>query len=351
MAISTVNVVVPGSGDGPIADISTLVGSKTVELTGRFSGRYVLLGSHNGFTFTPILEFEAGGEESIKQTLDMALSFVRLRAEAGNPVGVTLNISGVTSGTNRFTTLGTYLPGTSGMQPIIDLQGMFPPTSVELDLNFICLGGFEGILVVRGSMDGLHFTPMASFRADPQPIYQSGAPAPILDFSPVRTKDLIRFIQLDLQGIVSATTVISFGGANPASGGGGTGTTTISFTEEEGRVAIGATEVILYEWSTNLSLIPPAQMVTAQIEAIIQTIAADPAGATFRVYVGSTTPGDTVGGTLRATINTVTGAEQLASNTGAAFANPGGLRLVQVTGQAAGGGFQAAIRSASVVIS
>lgn len=350
MAISTINVVVPGSGDGPVANISTLVGSKTVELTGRFSGRYVLLGSHNGVNFTPIMEFESGGEESIKQTLDLALASVFLRSEAGNPVGVTLNISGVTSGTNRFTTLGTYLPGTSGLQPIIDLQGVFPPTSVEQDINIICLGGFEGILIVRGSMDGMNFTPMASFRADQQPVYMSGAPSPILDFSPERTKDLVRFIQLDLQGIVTTTTVISYGGANPATGGGGTNSATIAFTEEEGRVALDIPEVILYEWAANLSLIPIAQMVTAQIEAIIQSIVADPVGATFRVYVGSVTPNDTTGGTLRATINTVAGTEILASNVGAAFANPGGLCLIQVTGQAAGAGFQAAIRSLSVVI-
>jgi hypothetical protein len=349
MAISTVNVVVPGSGDGPVANLSTLVGSKTVELTGRFSGRYILLGSHNGVNFTPIMEFDAGGEESIKQTLDLAVASVLLRSEATSPVGVTLNISGVTSGTNHFTTLGTYLPGTSGLQPIIDLNVLFPPTSVEQDINIICLGGFEGILVVRGSMDGIHFTPMASFRADHQPINLSG-PAPILNFSASLTKDLIRYIQLDLQGIVSDTTVVSYGGANPPTSGGGSGSASVAVAEEEGRVAVDGTEELLYEWAANLSLIPLAQNISAQIQAIIQTIVADPAGATFRVYVGSVTPGDTTGGTLRATISTVTGTEQIASNVGAPFANPGGVVLIQITGQSAGVGFQAAIRSVSLIL-
>jgi len=36
MSISIVNVVVPSSGDGPIANIANLVGKKTVELSGTF---------------------------------------------------------------------------------------------------------------------------------------------------------------------------------------------------------------------------------------------------------------------------------------------------------------------------
>jgi hypothetical protein len=350
MSISTINVVVPSSGDGPIANISSLVGDKTFELTGLFEGRYLLLGSHNGVNFTPILEFESNGEESIKTTLDLALSHVRLNANASSPVGVTLNVTGVTTaGTNHFTTLGTLAPGATGLQPIIDLNTVFPPTGVEEDITLICIGGFAGLLTIRGSMDGAHFTPMASFRADPQMPSLLGSNQ-ILYFSPSKTKDLIRYLQLDLNGVVSSTTVVTYGGANPATGGGGSGETVISVSDEESKLA-DDTEVILYQWPINLSLIPIAQVVSVQFNANIQTIGADPTGATFRVYVGSTTPGNTAGGTLRAVLNTVSGSQEQASYTGAGFANPGGICQIQVTGQSAGALFQAAIYGVSITIS
>lgn len=217
MSITTVNVLVPTSGDGPIASISHLVGSKTVELTGRFSGRYVLYGAHAGSSFTPILEFEAGGDESIRQTLDLAISTVYLRAESSNPSGVTLNISGVTSGTNYFTTVGTLSTGNSGLQSVIDLYALFPPSGIEQDINFICTGDFKGTISVRGSMDGSHFTPMASFRIDQQSPSLLGNSS-IFKFTPVRTKDLVRYLQLDVVGAVISTTVITCGGSNPTYG-------------------------------------------------------------------------------------------------------------------------------------
>ena len=70
MSISIVPVVVPASGDGPIASIANLVGAKTVELSGTFTGRYVLLGSQNGANFVPVAFFDSDGKESIKVTLE-----------------------------------------------------------------------------------------------------------------------------------------------------------------------------------------------------------------------------------------------------------------------------------------
>lgn len=42
MAIGTINIPVPVTGDGPIVDISSLVGDKTYELTGRPVGSILL---------------------------------------------------------------------------------------------------------------------------------------------------------------------------------------------------------------------------------------------------------------------------------------------------------------------
>lgn len=347
MAISIVNVVVPVSGDGPIASIANLVGEKTVELSGRFVGRYILLGSHNGVNFTPVLIFDANGEESIKLTLKLALNSVRVRAAASSPVGVTMNVSGILEpGSNLFTTLGTLTPGMSGIQPTIDLAALFPPTGIEQDINFLCEGGFDGLITVRGSMDGTHFNPIDGFRTDNQPVSLLG-PAPLLEFSPITTKDLIRYIQIEITAVISTTTIITLGGANPVTGA-APAPKLLEVSEEEGRVLFGQTEAILYEWAINLSDLPIGPAIVAQINAVIQVIPAL-SQADFNVYIGSITPGNTAGGTLRTNINTVLGTEELATSTSVPFANPGNKCLIQVTGVGNGPAVQAIIRAVTVV--
>ena len=93
MSISIVTVTVPPFGDGPIADVSALVGAKTVTLAGFFEGAYVLLASHDDATFDPVLTFNADGKESIKLTLPDAYKSVRVRTVANNfhPAGVEPN--------------------------------------------------------------------------------------------------------------------------------------------------------------------------------------------------------------------------------------------------------------------
>jgi hypothetical protein len=212
MAIGTVNVVVPSSGDGPIANIANLVSEKTVELSGRFDGRYILLGSHNGVNFVPVLIFDANGEESIKLTLSLALVAVRVRAAASSPSGVTMNVSGVLGVSNNlFATVATLPPGASGPQPPINLATLFPPTGLDQDINFLCVGGFQGLITIKGSMDGIHFNPIESFRTDNHPPSLLGSPA-ILEFSPLTTQDLIRYLQIDITGTVTNTTIITMGG-------------------------------------------------------------------------------------------------------------------------------------------
>lgn len=348
MSISIVNVTVPASGDGPIASIANLVGEKTVELSGRFVGRYVLLGSHNGADFVPVLIFDANGEESIKQTLPLAVSSVRVRAHASSPVGVTMNVSGVLSpGANLFTPVTSLAPGASGIQAAIDLFTLFPPTGMEEDINFFCKGSFDGLITVEGSMDGVHYNPIGGFRTDSQPVSLIGS-APVLEFSPIKSNDLVRYVRLVVEGRILSTTIITVGGANPTTSL-APAPKLIELCEEEGRVAIGDTEVILYEWAINLSDLPLVDPIAVQINAIIEVTPAL-SQADFNVYVGSTTPGNTVGGTLRANVNTVLGTEELVTVTGVAFANPGGECLVQITGVGNYPGVLANIRAVSIAI-
>ena len=108
MSIGIVNVVVPVSGDGPIASVANLIGKKTVELSGTFKGRYILLGTQNDVDFVPVAIFDANGEESIRIAVALALSSVRVRSQAQAPFNVTMNVSGVLGvGANQFTTVAT----------------------------------------------------------------------------------------------------------------------------------------------------------------------------------------------------------------------------------------------------
>ena len=61
MAISIVNLVIPKTGDGPIVDVSTMVGLKTVTVSGGFTGVYTLLASHDDVNFDPIVSFSYNG--------------------------------------------------------------------------------------------------------------------------------------------------------------------------------------------------------------------------------------------------------------------------------------------------
>lgn len=128
--IATYIVPVPTSGEGALVDVSALVGPKTVVLTGRFRGIYDLLASHDDSHFVPVLQFDAGGVEGVRQTVSGSFKSLRLRATLPEttPLGaVTCEVSGVESaGNNHFTTLASLAAGFTGETTIVDLAPLFP---------------------------------------------------------------------------------------------------------------------------------------------------------------------------------------------------------------------------------
>ena len=212
MSIAIVSVPVPPSGDGSPVDISALVGSKTVTLSGTFKGSYVLLGSHDGEDFSPLLAFDAGGIEGIQQILDMALASVRLRSLASSARGVSASIAGISiPGSNSFGSFAPLSPGDSGPQASVDL-GL---EAYQEGLNFIANGGFQGAVIVEGSPDGTHFNPIGAFTAQPSPASLLASPSIV--FSPLSTTDQIRYIRLNVQGIILSPFVVTFGGSQTSS--------------------------------------------------------------------------------------------------------------------------------------
>jgi hypothetical protein len=215
MATFILNIPVPGSGDGVAVNVSDLAGEKTVTLSGTFEGQYVLLGSHDGNHFDPVLSFDAGGIEGIKQTFSGALKWVRLRSQAMKAHGVTANISGLSiPGNNTFGIFPTLMPGASGPQAssdlgLIDYQG---------DVNFMGQGGVRGSVVVEGSFDNQEFNPIGAFSAEPASSSLLGAQS--FEFSPLSTGDRIRYVRLNVRGTILSPFTVTFGGAQTATGGG-----------------------------------------------------------------------------------------------------------------------------------
>ena len=218
MATSIVPVTVPASGDGPAADISSLVGAKTVTLTGTFLGTYTLLASHDGQTFVPVLTFNADGLEEVRTTLPDSYASVRVRSSATNPSGVSLTVAGELGvGQNFFSPLTTFPAGSAGgTGAVVDLQTLFPPTGLEEEVNFICDGGLVGSVLVEGSNDGAELNPVGTFQGGTSARLLVGAP-PSLGFEPLPTHDKLRYVRVTLQGQAASDVVVTVGGRIPAS--------------------------------------------------------------------------------------------------------------------------------------
>ena len=216
MATLIVSVPVPISGDGIAVNVSSLVGEKTVTLSGTFKGQYVLFGSHNGTSFSPLATFDAGGVEGIERTFKGAVSWVRIRAMVTESSGVTANVSGLSiPGDNSFGIFPLLTPGSSGTQPSVDL-GL---VAYQGDVNFIAQGGVKGAVVIEGSQDNIYFNPIGSFSAEPSSSSLLGGSS--LVFSPLSTDDRIRYVRLNVRGIILTPFEITIGGSQTSTGAGG----------------------------------------------------------------------------------------------------------------------------------
>ena len=90
-----VNLPVPNGDnqDGAAVDVSGLVGEKSVEISGTYSGNYIILGSHDGSRYVPVLAFNSGaGKQAFKQTMNVVLRFMRVRRRAQNLSDIAVNI-------------------------------------------------------------------------------------------------------------------------------------------------------------------------------------------------------------------------------------------------------------------
>jgi hypothetical protein len=230
-------IPVPQSGLGASVDVSSMVGPKTVFLTGRFKGAYVLYGSQDGTHFAPLFQFDAGGVEGIRQTFKGALARLAIKSLAADAVGVTASVSGESvPGDNTFVVLGTLGPGASGAQPSYDLGA----SNFQSDVSFLLAGGLEGKLVVEGSSDNVGWNPVGQFSVDPSGPGLLGPSSP--EFAPLETDDLVRYVRLNVLGRVVGGLTVTVGGSK--GGGGGGASQTLAQTYQAGASA-GDQEMVM----------------------------------------------------------------------------------------------------------
>ncbi|HVT61988.1 MAG TPA: hypothetical protein VHD33_00670 [Legionellaceae bacterium] len=106
----------------------------------------------------------------------------------------------------------------------------------------------------------------------------------------------------------------------------------LTVTEESQKYSSTNTEDILAEYA--LSFDDLEFGTSANIQARLSGIIKVGGGTgTFNLRVGATSPGATTGSTIRATLSTASTSEVALQNLGAAFANPQGVVIVQVTAQ------------------
>jgi hypothetical protein len=326
MSILTANIPVPTSGDGPIVSVANMVGAKTVQLSGQFSGYYDLLGTHDGAQFVAVASFDSGGPEGIKVTVNGSFSAFRLRSKAQPLTVVVCEVSAVSGvGENGFGTIASIGAGFSGLTPIVDTSGFVSPDGSQVDTNFICRGDFEGAIVVLGSIDGSEFNPIGEFRVDRRP---EGSPA-VVELSPLLAGDNVRYVRLQV-GRTTGPVVVTFGGRVPPSIV--PATTVVMGNDCTGRsTSLNASgEEILYETTVDLNLIPQGQLLTPSFSGVISVSSASE--GKFKLYIGSVSPGTTIGAQSLAEIATTSTSKEVKTAGGPFGPNPGGVQLLQITG-------------------
>ena len=149
----------------------------------------------------------------------------------------------------------------------------------------------------------------------------------ILEFSPLFTPDLVRYLRIDVQGVVSATTVVTIGGriSEPLYSG-----DEIPTIEEEAArsttLQAPAGGEILYEWTVDFNGLGVGTPLAPVISFILNT---QGDVGTVSLYIGATNPGNTAGAALVFTTTTSPPSETKIW-AGTMLANPGGVQLVQL---------------------
>ena len=269
MSILTVTIPVPAVGDGPIVDVSSIVGPKTVQLSGDFIGQYDLQASQDDTTFVSVLAFRGGGD--IEQTISGSFKSFRVRSKANSLGSITCEVSGVDGvSQNFFAVLAQLGSGFAGSTLSIDTWSLFPPTGVEEDVCFLCRGSFQGPLIVQGSTDGTSWNAIGAFSTGNSP---TSDPPVALEFDPMSTVDKTRYLRIVVPMVTTGPVTVTLGGRIPATGGSAIDPVARAMAANAQITALGASSSAANAQATANAAIPLVQKGAANGVATL-----DPAG-------------------------------------------------------------------------
>lgn len=289
-------------GVGANLNVSAMDSVKTLVVSGAFTGRLILESSGDGINFSPVAELQ---NDQAVLTVEVVAQFMRIRRAQVSGGAVPTVMIGLSDGfTLQF--FSVPVPATDGLGGVTAIATTGKRKTIQ------CVGDFAGgNILVEGSEDGVSFDPVVRFDGGNQ--------------SPVTLDNRLQSVRVRRAiGTAVVNPVVLLSAQDDPTGGGGTAQSILSFSEDEGRSNLG-TESIVYEYNANFDILDA--LVTANISGIANRGAV--AGtATANLRVGGTING--VDGTVRATATTINAADTQVTNTGAAFANPGGQQLVKV---------------------
>lgn len=220
-----INVTVPPSnGLGPSVDVSTMTAGKTIEITGNYRGRVVLLGSHDGTSFVPIAIFDSGaGAQAYKQTISITARFVKVDRQTISDVALTMAITSQTTTLNNFIGLAALGPAANGPQASVDLWTVVAPTGLNVGFTVFGIGSLAGSAVLEGSSDNSSFNPIGSFESSPLRLDS-------LSFTPFVSPSNVRFIRVNISGKIRSSLTITIGGEQNVAGGSSSGLIPLKFS-------------------------------------------------------------------------------------------------------------------------
>lgn len=214
--IATLNVPT-SNGEGTASDLNTMAADKTIELSGTYVGRFVILGSHDGTLYVPLAIFDSGGgAQAFKQVVKVTTRYLKVLRKTSSGGTVVISVAAETTALNNYIALATLTTGATGPQASIDLWTLVASTGLEGGVSFFGRGSLGGTIVVEGSLDNTNWNPLGEFDSG----LLVGGEA--MGFSPIVANEIVRYVRVNVVGVVgSAGFSITLGGVQNTTGDSG----------------------------------------------------------------------------------------------------------------------------------
>ena len=214
--IATLNVPT-SNGEGTASDLSTMAADKTIELSGTYVGRFVILGSHDGTLYVPLAILDSGGgAQAFKQVVRITTRYLKVLRKTSSGGTVVISVAAETTALNNYIALATLTAGATGPQASIDLWTLVASTGLEGGISFFGRGSLGGAIVIEGSLDNSNWNPLGEFDSG----LLVGGEA--MGFTPIVANEIVRYLRVNVVGVIgSGGFSITLGGLQNTTGDSG----------------------------------------------------------------------------------------------------------------------------------